>query len=257
MYTGTGEPRTLDVAKSTVCACWRARRVTSEVGRAAATAASVGQRGAAGLVPGRVGLGLDGGEPLGDRHLAGRHHHPGQRERVGAGVGRAGADGHRGPERARPVRRGRGGSAPAASAAAVRKAVLSVPPRRLAASLVSRNGARTTSRWRFSERSVHSGEWARSTSESWVSTPRTVSMRRRAGRRDGRRVGEQLGHLAGDADRQPPAAEQQVAQRVHGRRRRRWPAGRDRGRVGAAADRGRRARSRGTAATSARRPRRR
>ena len=54
-------------------------------------------------------------------------------------------------------------------------AVLSVPPRRLAASLVSRNGARTTSKWRRSERSVHSGEWAFSTSDSCDRTPRTVS----------------------------------------------------------------------------------
>ena len=64
----------------------------------------------------------------------------------------------------------------AASAAAVRKAVLSVPPRRLAASLVSRNGAVATSKRRFRLRVVHSGERARSTSESWATTPRTVSI---------------------------------------------------------------------------------
>ena len=92
--------------------------------------------------------------------------------------------------------------------------MLSVPPRRFAASLVSRNGARTTSKRRRSERSVHSGECAFSTSESCEHDAADRVDRRRAGGRDGRRVGEQLGDLAGDADRQPEAAEQQVADGV-------------------------------------------
>ena len=53
--------------------------------------------------------------------------------------------------------------------------MFSVPPRRLAAFFVSRNGARTTSKWRFSERSVHSGDFAFSTSDSCWRTLRTVS----------------------------------------------------------------------------------
>src|SRR5215207_3217824 len=87
MYIGTGEPRTLDVAKSTVCACCRARRVTSDVGSAAATAAADG-----------VGLLLNQGESLGDRHFGGRDEHAGEREGVGARRLRARADRHRRPE---------------------------------------------------------------------------------------------------------------------------------------------------------------
>jgi hypothetical protein len=60
-------------------------------------------------------------------------------------------------------------------AAAVKNAVLSVPPRRFAAALVSSNGARSPSIRRFNERSVHSGDLACSVSLSWLTTPRTVS----------------------------------------------------------------------------------
>ena len=59
MYTGTGEAFTLDVAKSTVCACWRARRVTSDVGSVAATAASVCSDASRVAAPRGVGDGLD------------------------------------------------------------------------------------------------------------------------------------------------------------------------------------------------------
>ena len=41
MYSGIGAARTLLVAKSTVCACWRAKRVIKLVGNADATAARV------------------------------------------------------------------------------------------------------------------------------------------------------------------------------------------------------------------------
>src|SRR4029453_16678083 len=41
MYISIGAPRTFDVAKSTGCVCWRARRVATLVGNGAATAASV------------------------------------------------------------------------------------------------------------------------------------------------------------------------------------------------------------------------
>ncbi len=103
-------------------------------------------------------------------------------------------------------------------------AVLSVPPSRLAASLVSRNGARTTSKWRRNERSVHSGEWAFSTSDSWDTTPRTVSTV--ATPAAGMAVGSASSplHLAGDADRQAEAAGDQVAHRLGGRRAR-WRRG--------------------------------
>ena len=52
--------------------------------------------------------------------------------------------------------------------------MLSVPPRRLAASLVARNGARAVATWRWSERRVQSGERDASVSESWLRTPRIV-----------------------------------------------------------------------------------
>ena len=52
--------------------------------------------------------------------------------------------------------------------------MFSVPPSRLAAAFVALNGARTTSSRRCSERSVHSGECAFSTSESCATRPRIV-----------------------------------------------------------------------------------
>ena len=64
---------------------------------------------------------------------------------------------------------------PAASAAAVTKAALSVPPRRVAASLVEANGTRAVSMRRRIERSVHSGDRAESVSDSCDTTLRSVS----------------------------------------------------------------------------------
>ena len=100
--------------------------------------------------------------------------------------------------------------------------MLSIPPRRLAASLqFSRNGAVATSRCRFRLRRVHSGECACSVSDSWVTTPRTASMA--AVPADGMDAGSasRLAHLLDDADRQPQPAHQEVAQRLGARRRRR------------------------------------
>ena len=54
--------------------------------------------------------------------------------------------------------------------------MLSEPPSRLAAARVDSNGARTTSRRRRIERSVHSGDRAASLSDSWVIAPRMASM---------------------------------------------------------------------------------
>ena len=96
--------------------------------------------------------------------------------------------------------------------------MFSVPPRRLAASLVSENGARATSNRRRSERSRHSGERACSTSDSCVTTPRIVSMVAAPAVGMERGVGEQLLHLAGDADGQPEPADEEVANGLRGRR---------------------------------------
>ena len=78
------------------------------------------------------------------------------------------------------------------SAAAQMNAVFRVPPSVLAAALVSSMGARSVSSRRRSDRSVHSGEWAASVSESWLTTPRTVCGQGGTGARDRGRVGEQL-----------------------------------------------------------------
>ena len=94
----------------------------------------------------------------------------------------------------------------AASAAAVMNAVLSVPPRRAAASFVSRNGARVTSICRRSDRAVHNGERALSVSESCDTMPAQRVGGRVARRRQAGGVGEQLEHLPNDADGQPEAA---------------------------------------------------
>ena len=56
-------------------------------------------------------------------------------------------------------------------------AVFRVPPSFLAAALVSSSGLRRVSRRRLSDRCVHTGEWAASTSLSWLITPLTVRAR--------------------------------------------------------------------------------
>ena len=56
-------------------------------------------------------------------------------------------------------------------------AVFSVPPSFLAEAFVSSSGLRRVSRRRLSDRCVHTGEWAASTSVSWLITPLTVRAR--------------------------------------------------------------------------------
>ena len=173
MYTGTGEPRTLDVAKSTVCACWRASRVTSDVGSAAATAAMASSDADRPLAAGGRGDLVDCREALGDRHLAGRHQHP-AREKALAPTRRAGADRHRGPQLLDRLAEldvvARGGLGGGGEERGVERAAEALGG---VLGLVERGAA--TSKRRRSERSVHSGERAWSMSESCVTTPRIVS----------------------------------------------------------------------------------
>ena len=98
-YSGTGAPRTFEVARSTVSVCCRARRTSRLVGSAAVDTRQRVEARPARCTACRLGRLVDALEPLADAHLVGGNEHPGERERVGLlRVSRAGADGHRGAE---------------------------------------------------------------------------------------------------------------------------------------------------------------
>ncbi len=99
--------------------------------------------------------------------------------------------------------------APAAAAAAQMNAVLSVPPEPLGRRLglvewrcAASRGAGGVSGC------VHTGEWAASTSESWVTTVRTVSAKVMPADGIWVGIGEEVADLADHADRHPQAAGQ-------------------------------------------------
>ena len=101
MYIGIGAPRTFEVAKSTVCACWRASRVTSDVGSAGGDRGQRVEGGAAALPPPGLASRLPGW-PGSARRSASRRSGTSMRAREKAlapDVVGAGADRHRRPQR--------------------------------------------------------------------------------------------------------------------------------------------------------------
>ena len=204
--------------------CCRARRVITDVGQGRGDGRERVEAGRPAGLPGDVRGLVDRPEAFVDGHLRRRDEQPGQREGVAARSRRFGSRSPSTPAATRLVRPSRCGTRDAASAAAVRNAVLSVPPSRLAASLVARKElARSRRVDGASERSTAVTARRRSPTAARRSPGTSCRAALDASGRPAR-IGEQVAYLAGDAERQPePGGDESlqclVADRAGARRR--------------------------------------